>query len=312
MHKLLEDKASMRYGAEMMVMSRNVRMADGSLLSMELWDTWSEEEQKGYITQFLQQRWEKMSAAEKEAEARRMPQDCFKCGVRNSYGADDTVAMGPCPLVGYTRLICETCALKEAKLSAQPSSMVLNVRPHPEYNWDPTEGAAVRLHGIRSRDELNGRTGKLLKEFGARWAVRLDDSSETIKLKPSNFTPAVNLTFKLPPDGSTTVRELRDMVREKIGKRYMPQQISLWRHGQRLEVEDFDAKWSVRDTLLRDHGLDANVADPTSLVIEVLVADALQENEDLRSEPDDEPDINLADLDLVAKADASSEGGTVV
>ena len=122
------------------------------------------------------------------------------------------------------------------------------------------------------RADLNGKTGKLLHfvEANERWGVRVDTTSECVKVKSANFTYHAEIKLKLPSDGSTRTRDLVEEVRGNVGTRYVPSQISLWREGVRLEVDAFDAAGVVYSTRLRDHGLgpEDDLRDPSSRTLE--------------------------------------------
>lgn len=270
-YKILTNAATMRLFAEKMVQS-NIEMTEGSPFTMQTWDTWDEEEQRNFLIAFFIHRWDSLSAAAKQAEILNMPQECYRCGVTTPH-------MTPCAGVGYSALTCSDCALKVLTGEIRPpghDTMIILVRPHSHWGWDPGEGAPVRFHSLQGRADLNGKTGKLLNFFEAneRWGVRVDATSECIKVKSANFTYHAEIKLKLPSDGSTRTRDLVEDVRGKVGTRYVPSQISLWREGVRLEVDAFDAAGVVYSTQLRDHGLgpDDDLRDPSSRTLEMLIS----------------------------------------
>ena len=105
-YKILTNAATMRFGAEKMVQS-NIKMTDGSPFTMQLWDTWDEEEQRKFLIAFFIQRWDSLSFAAKQAEVLKMPKECYRCGMVPPHGV-----MSPCAGVGYSALTCSDCALK--------------------------------------------------------------------------------------------------------------------------------------------------------------------------------------------------------
>ena len=108
-YKILTNAATMRFGAEKMVQS-NIEMTtdDGwAPFTMQLWDTWDEEEQRKFLIAFFIQRWDSLSFAAKQAEVLKMPKECYRCGMVPPHGV-----MSPCAGVGYSALTCSDCALK--------------------------------------------------------------------------------------------------------------------------------------------------------------------------------------------------------
>jgi len=69
-------------------------------------------------------------------------------------------------------------------------------------------GAVVRIHGLASAKELNGRKGRCIafdSETG-RWKVDFGDEQKS--LKPANFTPAPN---EKPPTRESALKEKKEM-----------------------------------------------------------------------------------------------------
>ena len=67
------------------------------------------------------------------------------------------------------------------------------------------ERDGVTLHGLGSRPDLNGRTGTLVQwhDERQRWAVELDESGESIWVKPENVSrqePEAALEAALTPE----------------------------------------------------------------------------------------------------------------
>ena len=102
--KILYNAQTMRMGAEMMV-HPDIEVEEGVPFTMQLWDTWDEDEQRNFLIAFLIQRWDSLSAAEQQAEVLKMPQECYRCGAAAPY-------MAPCAGVGYSALTCSDCAMK--------------------------------------------------------------------------------------------------------------------------------------------------------------------------------------------------------
>jgi len=160
--------------------------------------------------------------------------------------------------------------------AVEKAQMEVTVKAHPKWNFDKEEGTTVILCELKSRADLNGQSARLLREDKAtgRWTVALtsgDCTNDCISIKPANFTLGFRAHFKVNADGSTAVRHLRQMVRKKIDDSYMSWQYSLWRGEQKLEVDTFDSDDVVKNTLLKDYGVDSRCL-PVARTIEVKVS----------------------------------------
>ena len=158
----MDSPESQRVAANMMIASGNDTLPDGSKLTMELFDSWDEDEQRAFVCKFLCERWGSLSPQQQADEVLQMPQKCHACGASGD-GAQLTADAA----VGFTKLQCAACALKapqqepSSSSSAEDQKMLVVVRPHPEWGWDPAPKAPVRVHGLSARADLNGQTGKL-------------------------------------------------------------------------------------------------------------------------------------------------------
>ena len=87
----------------------------------------------------------------------------------------------------------------------------------------------ITLHGLRSRPDLNGQSGTLVQwhEERQRWAVEVDESEESIWVKPENLSRQVcDREYRLEP-ASTSHRILT-----KTGSSYLADQYR--QHGCHL------------------------------------------------------------------------------
>lgn len=260
---------------------------------MDLFDSWDEDEQRAFVCNFLCERWDALSADQKAAEILKMPQKCHVCGA-----SGDGVQLSPDAAVGYTKLISATCALKvlqqEAAADGSDGKMLVSVRPHADWGWDPGPAAPIRIHGLAARADLNGQTGKLLSfdEASGRWCLRLDGSAECVRIKRANFTFHSELKFRLPEDGSTLVRNLREQVKGKIAPNtYMASQFSLWLSSPtptRMEVDYADERGVWRPKRLRDYGVGVQPVESRALL--VLISDSVKTPRGVPEELDPESD----------------------
>lgn len=281
--------ASRRVGANMMIASGNDTLTDGTKLTMALYDSWDEEAQRAFVCNFLCERWDNLSDEKKAEEQSKMPQICHLCGA----AARSDLSLAPDASVGYTKLFCQNCALKVLMAGGEEegtTNMLVTVRPHPEWGWDPGPRAPVRVHGLASRADLNGQTGVLLSHDApsGRWCLRLDGSGESVRIKQSNFTYHGDFTFRLPEDGSTRVHELRADVKAKIAPNtYTPSQFSLWLSQPaltRMDVDCFDADGVCRPMRLRDYGV--GVVPVESRTLYVLISPSVKTANGLPEELD--------------------------
>ena len=94
-----------------------------------------------------------------------------------------------------------------------------------------------------------------------------------MRIKKTSFTFHSELKLKLPQDGSTPVRELREQVKGKLTPNtYMASQYSLWLSGlapARMEVDYKDERGVWRPKRLRDYGVDGArpVGEPHTLLV---------------------------------------------
>lgn len=152
--------------------------------------------------------------------------------------------------------------------------MPVSVRPHPDWGWDPAPAAPVRVHSLAARSDLNGQTGTLLSfdEPSGRWCLRLNGAGgEYVRIKKTNFTYHHEFEFKLPDDGSTSVRELREQVKSKIApNRHMASQFSLWLSSPapvRMEVDYRDERGVWRPKRLCDYGVSVEPVESRTLLV---------------------------------------------
>ena len=274
MQNLMENAATIRIAANMMIASGNDTLSDGSKLTMELFESWDEDEQRAFVCNFLCERYDSLTAEERMAEVLKMDQVCHRCGARG----EDGINLSPDASVGYTKMFCERCALSVlmAPPAEEDQTMQITVRPHPEWGWDARPSAPVRVHGLASRADLNGQTGKLLSfdKPSGRWCLRLDSGSgECVRIKATNFTLNQEFRFRVADDGSTTVRSLREKIRIKMGGSvYMSSQFSLWRALPtlaRMEVDYIDERGVPRPKRLRDYSVGAH---PDTRILNVLIS----------------------------------------
>ena len=270
-YKILTNAATMRLGAEQMVKT-GLMTTTGEKFSMELWDSWDEVEQRNFLVEFFIRRWDDLTPAAKDAEISAMPQKCHKCGLASSdLLAREGRTLAPDAGVGYSALYCSICAMKV--LANTPTTMLITLRPHNNWSWEPREGARVRLHSLKGRADLNGKVGRLvcLVEASGRWGVRVDASSESIQVKPTNFTSHQLWKLKLPADGSTPIRDVIEQVRARVGMHYRPSQFSLWRAGVLLGEDTVDAAGAAFPARLRDYAADDDLQDPATRMLDVLI-----------------------------------------
>ena len=63
--------------------------------------------------------------------------------------------------------------------------MLVSVRPHPDWGWDPAPAAPVRVHSLAARADLNSQTGTLLSfdEPPGRGCLRLNGAGgESVRI----------------------------------------------------------------------------------------------------------------------------------
>ena len=270
MARLLVDAETMRIAANMMIASGADSLSDGSRLTMEVWDSWDEKEQRALVCNFLCEHWDGLSSDEQASALSKMAQECHRCGKRGGNG----VYLAPDAHWGYTRLQCSDCALAYLlqPTSAEDEQMRVRVRPHPEWGWDPKPSAPVRIHGLAARDDLNGQTGKLISfdEPSGRWGLRVDGTGECVRVRPANFVFHHILKFQLPLDGSTTVRDLREQVKGQLAPKRMVSQVSLWLSSPalaRMEVDYADERGVWRPKRLRDYGVQGSSVESRDLLV---------------------------------------------
>ena len=281
MMNMLADSESLRMAANMMIASGSDQLDDGSKLTMPLYDSWDDEQRRRLVTDFLRKNWESKSQERQAAEIAMMPKECHKCGSHGGKGP-----MVPSAAAGFTRLICSSCEVQcntsmgDEEEEADEMVMTVTVRPHPSWcsSW-LKPSAPVRIHGLVGKLHLNGKTGTLLAldTAAGRWGLRVDETGECVRIKPSNFTYSTEFTFRLPADGGTPVRVLRERIANKFGNTGMPSQYSLWASEpnlERMEVDAFDERGVLRDRELRDYGVTAAAASASSgcLLIHVLIS----------------------------------------
>ncbi len=100
----LRDESTMKVVAKKIVDGQLARLEDGSLLTMEMFESYDAAAKKRTLIDLFSQEWDFYPQSKKKEEVRLMPQICHSCG-----RAQDN--MSPDPNVGYTRLLCSDCCL---------------------------------------------------------------------------------------------------------------------------------------------------------------------------------------------------------
>ena len=169
------------------------------------------------------------------------------------------------------------------------------VRPHTNWPWEPAAGAPVRLHSLQARAELNDATGKLLwfDQQGGRWVVRLEDFSECVRLKPSNFTLNMEIKLDVAASGMTQVRELYDRVAARLPGSPSLNQVSLWLDGTQLD----------ENLLTRDYGIKAVMSPGIERQPEIVLTARLSAPDSVSKSSES---IKGASAQLVAQAISNS------
>ena len=85
------------------------------------------------------------------------------------------------------------------------------------------------LHGLAARPELNGQAGTCLEWHGdkERYSVRLNGSSETVKVRPCNLQPAAAAPAPAKADGRDLIDAFMRENRENAKKEEA--RIKAWR-----------------------------------------------------------------------------------